>query len=228
MSLIRHARSKGPYLAVLAVLVLAALKRIEDFDIWFDLVIGRKIFESLAIPQAEFYVYTLLGEPTVFPEWGFGLLFYLTYRWFDYAGMGVAHALIGGGALYAFYRAAETERKYNPMALALLCALFMAVYHRMVYRPEIVLYLCLGCEVYVLEHYLADRRWQRLVSLPFLALLLSWFHPSAGRLDRLPRRLDGVGADSKCGSLLARRVSCLASEPLRVAADHDALRLRAE
>jgi len=178
MSLIFQARSKAPYIAVLMVLVVAALKRIEDFDIWFDLVIGRKIFESLGIPQAEFYVYTLLGEPTVFPEWGFGLLFYLAYRWLDYAGMGIAHALIGGGALYAFYRAAETERKYNPVALVLLCALFMAVYHRMVYRPEIVLYLCLGCEVYVLEQYLADGRWRRLVALPVLTLVLSWFHPS--------------------------------------------------
>jgi len=173
-----HARSKAPYFAVFALLVLAAVKRIEDFDIWFDLVIGRKIFESLGIPQAEFYVYTLLGEPTVFPEWGFGLLFYLAYRWFDYAGMGIVHALIVGGALYAFYRASEHDRKYNPVALALLCALFMAVYHRMVYRPEIVLYLCLGCEVYVLENYLADRRWKRLVALPLLALVLSWFHPS--------------------------------------------------
>ncbi len=178
MDLLRRANPRVLYAAVLAVLVVAALKRIEDFDIWFDLVVGRKIFESHGIPLTEFYVYTLLGKPAVFPEWGFGLLFYLAYRWFDYTGMAIVHALLGGGALYAFYRAAEIGRKPQPVALTFLCALFMAVYHRMVYRPEIVLYLCLGCEVYVLERYLADRRWQRLAALPLLALVLSWFHPS--------------------------------------------------
>ncbi len=163
---------------VFCLLVLALLKKITDQDIWFDLVLGREIFATGYIPPGEFYLYSLLGQPTTWPEWGFGLLYYAVYAAFGFWGMSILKALMGGAMLVAFYRAALVGRCVGPAAILTLCALLWLVDHRAVYRPEMVLYLSLGCEVYLLERYLADRRRRWLLPLPLLGFLLAQFHPS--------------------------------------------------
>lgn len=166
------------YFVVPVFLILALIRRIGDFDIWFNLVIGKKIFETLHIPQTEFYVYPLLGKSTTYPEWGFAVFYYVIHKWFGFWGMSLANALIGGGTLYLFYRASVIGRKYNPVAILSLCAILMLVYYRMVYRPEMILYLCLGCEVYLLEKFASDMRWKWLLPMPAVSFFLSNFHPS--------------------------------------------------
>jgi hypothetical protein len=165
-------------LLVFALLVAALLTTISDPDIWFDLVLGRQIATTGAIPGSEFYLYSLIGQPTTWPEWGFGLLYYGVFDWLGYWGMSLVNAVIAAGALLGFYCAAEVGRARSATAIALLAALVWVVSPRLVYRPETVLYLCLGWVIYLLERYLADRRWQRLAPLPLVGLALANIHPS--------------------------------------------------
>ena len=58
------------------VLVFFFYRPIEDYDIWFHMVVGREIVESGKIPDRMFYLLPLMGEPRVFIEWGFGLIYY--------------------------------------------------------------------------------------------------------------------------------------------------------
>jgi hypothetical protein len=166
------------YSLVPIVLTLLLIKRIGSYDIWYHMVIGRKIFENFSIPKTEFFLYPILGEETSFHEWGFGFLFYTAHRWFGFWGMSILHALIGGGTLYLFYRAAEVDRRNNPLAIMFLSVILILVYYRLIYRPEIVLFLCLGFEIYLLEKFALDMRWKVLLPIPVLSFFLSNFHPS--------------------------------------------------
>jgi hypothetical protein len=50
---------------------------------------------------------------------------------------------------------------------------------RLVYRVEVVLFLALAGEIWLLEKFLSRRDWRWLTPLPFIAFLLSQAHPSA-------------------------------------------------
>lgn len=167
------------YTVILAVLTLAVTKKIYDYDIWYHLVIGRKIFETMHIPATEFFVYPQLGDPVSFHEWGFGLFFYLAYRWFGYWGMGLANAMLGGISLFLFYLSTESGGRRNYSAALLLVPLFLLVDFRLMYRPEMFFFLFLGVEVYLLERFGQDGRWRWLYLLPLLTFLLNNVHPSA-------------------------------------------------
>lgn len=165
-------------LLVFAFLAAALFSKISDPDIWFDLVLGRQIVTTATIPTSEFYLYSLLGQPTTWPEWGFGLLYYVVYKGLGYWGMSVLNALLAGGAMFFCYRAAEIGRRSGPVALALLAGLLWVVSFRAVYRPETILYLCLGCGIYFLERYLRDPNTRWLTPLPLVGIALANFHPS--------------------------------------------------
>lgn len=161
-------------------LVVALLRKIDDYDIWYHLAIGRRIFETLQIPDAEFLVYTLKGTPTAYHEWGFGVLFYAVFRALGDWGISLLNAAIGGGTMFLLFRAAgEGDRRPGPVPLLVLCGVFWCITFRLIYRPEMILFLCLAAQILFLERYDAtrDRRW--LAAVPPLAFLLNNFHPSA-------------------------------------------------
>lgn len=173
-------RQKDRYLPFLIFTTVAfvLLSRIYDYDIWYHLAIGREIYQSSAIPATEFMVYTLAGEPGIFHAWGFDLLYYLIYSSTGYWGMSVANALIGASILFFLLMAAGGLRPSAPAALIVLCAVLWLLHFRLVYRPETLFYLALAAVIYLMERFSEDRRWYRLVPLPFIALLAIQAHPS--------------------------------------------------
>jgi hypothetical protein len=166
-------------LVVPAALTAALVRRIDDFDIWYHLVIGREVVQSLRIPRAEFFVYPLLGQPTSFHEWGFGALFYVAHVAFGFWGMSALNAALGGVAFWLLYRTASRRASLPAVAILALAALFPLLAFRIVYRPETLLFAALAAEIACLESYTENRRLAALTPIPFLALALSNAHPSA-------------------------------------------------
>ncbi len=166
-------------LTVFLFLLVALLRKMSDFDIWYHLVIGRKIFETLAIPKAEFFVYPLLSAPASFHEWGFGLIYYAVFRYLGIYGMSVVNALVGAGTLFLLLRASRGRAAGAAAPVLAVLALVPFVEFRLVYRPENFLFLFLAAEILLLERFAEEGDFRRLVPLPFLALLLSDIHPSS-------------------------------------------------
>ena len=169
-----------PVLESIIFLVLAAtlLQRIIDPDIWFHLAIGREIFSLGSIPANEFLVYPNLDKPGEFHEWAYGLLFYLVYEAGGYWGISVLNALFGSLVFWWLFRATGPRPLANPLNLVVLLAVVYWMEFRLVYRVEIVLYLALACEIFLLERFLSNRSWRWLVPIPVIGLLLSQAHPS--------------------------------------------------
>ena len=161
------------------VLCAALLRKIDDWDIWYHLSIGREIFRTLKIPAVEIFIYPLIGEPGSYHEWGFGLLFYTVYRFMGYWGIAFLNALIGAGTLYLLYRAAHKDAPVTAVPLLVLGIIFLGIEYRIVYRPEMILFLFMAAEIYVLERFDQDGKFKWLLWVPLFLCLLSNFHPSA-------------------------------------------------
>ena len=171
--------SSALLLPVFVLLWSVLFIRITENDIWYHLVIGQEVIRTFRIPAAEFFVYPLLGQPVSFHEWGFGVLFYLAHQAGGYWGMSAVNALIIAATLFFLYLAVRRSRQLEPLPLLLLCLLLGFIYHRLVYRPEMMLFLFLAVEIWLLERFAesSERRW--LLPLPLLTMLLSNFHPSS-------------------------------------------------
>ena len=155
-----------------AVLTVALLARIVDFDLWWHLVVGRETVRAGRVPELDFYVYPALGTASGFHEWGFGVLAYGVQRWTGWWGLALANAALSAAALL-LVAAAAVRRGASPWSAALLLGpLAVASAYRFCYRPEAMLYLALGGTLYALER-------RALRALPFLSFGLTLFHPSA-------------------------------------------------
>jgi hypothetical protein len=155
-----------------AVLSLALLARVVDWDLWWHLVIGRETVRSGRIPEADFYVYPMLGTSSGFHEWGFGVLAYQVQRWTGWWGLSFANAAISAGALVLAAAAAVRRGASWTAAVAVLGPVAVASAYRFCYRPEMMLYLALGATLWALEG-------RARFAVPVFAFLLTLFHPSA-------------------------------------------------
>ena len=72
--------NKWFFVLVYFALFLAFVSKITDLDIWYHLSIGKEVLSQRSIPETEFLVYPNLGDPTVFHEWGFGVLMYAAHQ----------------------------------------------------------------------------------------------------------------------------------------------------
>jgi tetratricopeptide (TPR) repeat protein len=158
---------------------LGFLRRIYDYDLWFHLAIGKQILANLRIPQTELFVYPLLGTPGAYHEWGFEALLYFLYSHFGYWGISCLQGMVAGFLTVFLYLAVRNEGAREGLSLLFLAGLVTLVQFRFVYRPEIILYLFLAIEIYLLERFSSTKKWKWLTPFPVLCMVLSWFHPSA-------------------------------------------------
>ena len=163
---------------VFALLAVALLQKVFDWDIWYHLSIGREIASAFSIPGTEFLVYPNAGQPGEYHEWGFGLLFYSMHRAAGFWGMSLLNAAIAAATLWMLFRAAGRNPWSSPVNLLVLLAVFTWLQSRFIYRPEMILYLALAAELLLLERFQAEKHWKWLAPIPFIGMVLSQAHPS--------------------------------------------------
>lgn len=155
-----------------AVLTVALLARIVDFDLWWHLVVGRETLRAGRVPELDFYVYPALGTATGFHEWGFGVLAYGAERLGGWWGLSAANAALSAAALVIAAAAVVRRGASWAAAVLVLGPLAYVSAYRLCYRPELMLYLAMAGTLWALER-------RALLLLPALAFGLTLFHPSA-------------------------------------------------
>lgn len=154
-----------------AVLTVALLARVVDFDLWWHLVVGRETVRLGRVPETDFYVYPALGTASGFHEWGFGVLAYAVQRWAGWWGLSVVNAAVSAAALVLAAAAAVRRGASWAAAAGAVGLLAVVASYRFCYRPEAALYLALGATLWALER-------RTLLALPVIAFALTPFHPS--------------------------------------------------
>jgi tetratricopeptide (TPR) repeat protein len=80
-------------LLVLALALFAGLHTVSDFDMGWHLATGRWVVEHRQIPSTDVLSFTSAGQPWIYPPFA-GVLFYLIYQVFGYAGLSWLMALL--------------------------------------------------------------------------------------------------------------------------------------
>jgi hypothetical protein len=176
-------RATGPLagkVILFGFLIVAFMRRLRDPDVWYHLVIGSEVVDRLAIPESHFYKYPLLGQPTSFHEWGFGVLAYVAESLSGVVGLSLLNAAIGAGTFFLLFLALRTGNR-GPVSLLLWVLLLTYGWSefRFVVRPETLLYLALAAEILILERFFVHWRFSEFAFLPALSFALSQCHPSS-------------------------------------------------
>lgn len=161
------------------IFFLLFLHAVEDPDIWFHMNVGRAVLDQGTVPSEEFYIFTRLGQPSEFHEWGFGLVYHFVYSVLGVPGMVGLNALLGSLTVFLLY-VASVNRGFSVEA-SLIGALlsFWLVEFRFVQRPETLLYLSIAFTIFAMEKYRGNLDWRWLGIIPAATFFLSQGHPSA-------------------------------------------------
>jgi hypothetical protein len=202
----KDSQYRGIALGLSVVLTLLLLRKINDFDTWFHLSIGREIFHSQNIPANEFLVYMNLDQPGQFYSWGYDLLLFLIQDLGSFGALSTFNALIGSTTLLLLYLACYRATRSVHWSLLTIALLYWFISWRLSFRPETILFLALAGSIYLLERHAENPRPAWLFPLPMIALLLVQAHPTVILLlfVLIAYGLDVVWASRRDGQLQLR------------------------
>lgn len=189
-SFIRSWKLESIWIVLLAVFILGLainLKTVSDYDLFFNLIVGERVFSTWSVPHQEFYIYSAIDEPTIFVGWLYGTILYVVWKAFGYEGLSVLNALLWAGVwtlLSGAYLTFWRKEQKGSLSLATAC-LFMALIlcvqvmiERPMLRAEVSMFLAWG---------IASLTWARfgmgkrllLIVVPGLAWGLAWLHSTS-------------------------------------------------
>jgi tetratricopeptide (TPR) repeat protein len=159
--------------------------KIEDWDAWTHLALGREMVRGGAFPAHEPFNFPSVAMPYHNTEWLFDVMLYLAYVAAGFAGVIALKA--GLASLTAVILWKDSGLGRDPgldetlpavIRAAVLFPLLLIICHRFVERPDLVLMVFLSFTIYALNAYLYQGR-RYLYALPAIQLLWVNMHPSA-------------------------------------------------
>ncbi len=159
--------------------------KIEDWDAWTHLALGRQMVQDGGFPAHEPFNFPSTALPYHNTEWLFDVMLYLAYLGGGFAGVIVLKA--GLAALAALILWKDSGRGRVPsfdstlhavIRASVLFPMLLIICHRFVERPDLVLMVFLSFTIYALNAYLSENR-RYLYALPAIQLLWVNMHPSA-------------------------------------------------
>ncbi len=143
-----------------------------DNDFWFLLNHGKYVIEN-GFPLTEpFTIHSNLQF--LVQQWLFDVVIYCLHDIFGKAGvlaMVYACSIASLILIYKMCMLLSGKEFILSALLSTVCYLTLCIWY-MVSRPQIFTYIFLLLEIYVLECYAMDGKWQRLIVLPLLSVLL--------------------------------------------------------
>ena len=172
------------YLGLLAWVAVLLAQKIDltTADVGRHIANGSMIFRSAAdrdgVLGTNFYSYTTPNQPFINHHWLSGVVFYLIWKSFGFAGLSAWNVLFGVMAFGFFFDVARRAGKFW-LAAAISFAVMPLITARSEVRPETFTYFLTGLFLWILWMYRAGtigRRW--LYGLP--PLMLVWVNLHIG------------------------------------------------
>lgn len=181
-SKIINSQDDGRFNLILSLLFLfsvflLALNKIQDWDAWIHLSMGRAIFEQRGIPRYEPYVFTLQGQEFGYGSWLFGLIYYMAYRAFTVYGVILLKAFTITTAFYILFRDSLRPHRDYITTTVIMTVVILVSRHRFVERPDTFLMVFLSFSIFSLNAFIYDNK-KYLYALPFIHILWVNSHTS--------------------------------------------------
>ncbi|HKQ57805.1 MAG TPA: hypothetical protein VJY35_08035, partial [Candidatus Eisenbacteria bacterium] len=176
-------RPGGPPAILLAVaaivVVLLASYRINDYDVWQHLLVGKVVWETHAAPVTHVWTWPSYGRPDVNTSWGFETLLYGFYKVGGVPGLFVWRWLTSLAAFALALLAARALGARGKAAVVVCVLALIVARDRIEPRPETLSAPLLAATVWILERRRQGKGdatlWLPLLSLFWANVHLSWF-----------------------------------------------------
>ena len=139
---------------VAGVVFLANLKTLSSFDVWYHLSLGRTISETGELPRQNLLSYTAAEHPALPLSWLFQWWLYQLHRAGGIPAIVVFRAVVLSGTFVLLLMCALRRGAGPITACALLGLAAIAARSRFVDRPQVVAYLLIASQVWLLERFL--------------------------------------------------------------------------
>ena len=159
-----------PLLACLLFLLLASFKKNIDYDMGIFLKAGQWIVQHHSIPQKDPFTFTVSDHDYLDMEWLYHAGCYLLFQVAGYEGLSLLHILLILAACGLTFLRMRAE---NPPLWTygfLLFPTLIALETRFLARPEVLTWLLLVLDLWILDQRQARKR-DYLFLLPFIQLL---------------------------------------------------------
>ncbi|MDA8099522.1 MAG: tetratricopeptide repeat protein [Nitrospiraceae bacterium] len=161
----------------LTAVFLFAFTKVEDWDAWLHLSLGRLFWDLKGQPASEPLLFPMQGQPFAYSSWLFGVLSYAVYSLGGYTGLVVAKA----GLITSLFALliADALRPYRRTVITLfvMSAVLFMTRDRFVERPELLMMFFFALSIFSLRAYIVDGK-KYLYFLPLLHLLWANCHSS--------------------------------------------------
>lgn len=157
------------------LLPLLFVKRVIDNDTWFIMNHGRYILENGFATTEPFTIHE--GLSFTFEKWLTCILFYKIYDLFKETGlfcMLYICAIVIEVLLYACINLVSENKKLNALLVAITCSIFNLLF--VTTRPQLLSYILLLLEIYMLEKYVLTQNKKYLCVLPLISLMYMQLH----------------------------------------------------
>lgn len=162
-------RALAWFLVITWVIVILAVRRIAESDLWYHLSNARQIVLTRAVPVVDLYTFTAVGAPAIDHEWLSELVYYAAHQGWGQGGLLVVYAAL----LVASYGGvfALALRRGAGRADAALVTVFAVALGSYSFGPRMMHFgwLCLVALMYVLDQ--CERKPRLLWLLPPLFAL---------------------------------------------------------
>lgn len=165
-------------LACLFLLVLSLqFTQYGDYDLWWHMALGKSIYDTGEIYDADEFSYTFTGTHQFSSEWLSDLVIFLSYRAGGMLGVNILKALVLVFTLFLLFlairnRTGDDAPGFFAAVLTLTVVLF-AIRFRLFIRPYIFSYLFIVIFIYVLSSFERHGRYKVLFILPAIQVFWS-------------------------------------------------------
>ena len=157
---------------------LVFFNKIFTSDYGIHLSVGKHFVETGKVPDKEFLIYPVLGQPMSYEELGFQAILYTVYRFVGSNGVSIFVWLMATLSFLFIYKSLRA-RDINPYIVLFTMLLFAMPFRiRLQPRPEIIAYFFTSFLMYAcsLFYYKGNRK--IIYTFPFVFLLWANIHPS--------------------------------------------------
>ncbi len=142
-----------PFLTLIGLIVVFALRLINNADIGFHLRGGQWILQNLSFPGKDVFTYTVNTHDYIDMQWLYQVIIYLVQTVSGYIGMTISNVILILAAFYFFYRIMQLRE--IPLSLIVVTGLLvlLAIHIRFSYRPELMTWIGVMLTIFILEAY---------------------------------------------------------------------------
>ena len=157
-------------LFVIPFIMVCDSNAIPDNDIWFLLAVGRGVFTHGFTTVDILTIHE--GLECIIQQWGSAAIYWSIYNLFGKYGILCFVFFVLLLLLIVFYNLCKSLNNNKILSVVFTTLVFMFVSPYIVSRPQIITYLLLLIEIFLLEKYTKYNNWKYLVGLLILSIIL--------------------------------------------------------